>query len=97
MPDLRPDPQQRDIKQDAALEGANQTAEEVSNEARGHKANLSNPNTSEESKEHSKEALKDLGGEKAFYSKDSKWDKWRIVKDGGQFELGWCGNCSSGP
>lgn len=40
---LRADPPQRDIKQDAALEGANQTAEEVSNQARGHKANLSNP------------------------------------------------------
>lgn len=44
--------------------------EEVSNMARGHKANLSNPNTSEESKEHSKEVLKKLGGEDAFYSKD---------------------------
>lgn len=72
MPDLRPNPQQRDIKQDAALEGANQTPEEVSNQARGHKANISNPNTSEASKEHSKEVLKDLGGEKAFFSKDSK-------------------------
>jgi len=45
--------------------------EERSNQARGHKANLSNPNTSEKSKENSKEALKDLGGEAAFYSKDS--------------------------
>lgn len=43
MPDLRKDPPQRNIKQDAALEGANQTKEEVSNQARGHKANLSNP------------------------------------------------------
>lgn len=46
MPDLRPDPQERDIKQDAALEGANQTPEEVSNQARGYKANLSNPSSS---------------------------------------------------
>jgi len=44
-PDLRADPPQRNIKQDAALEGANQTAEEVSNQARGHKANLSNPSS----------------------------------------------------
>lgn len=28
--------------------------------------------TSEESKHNSKEALKELGGEKAFFSKDSK-------------------------
>ncbi|KAH7025250.1 uncharacterized protein B0I36DRAFT_361376 [Microdochium trichocladiopsis] len=64
--------QQRDIKkEDAALEGMHDTPEERSNQARGHKANLSNPNTSEKSKEKSKEALKDLGGEEAFYSKDS--------------------------
>jgi len=43
MPELRPDPVQRDIKADAALENANDTPEEVSNQARGHKANLSNP------------------------------------------------------
>ncbi|KAK3941012.1 hypothetical protein QBC46DRAFT_312477 [Diplogelasinospora grovesii] len=36
--------------------------EEISNEIRGHKANLSNPNTSEESKENSKRVLEDLGG-----------------------------------
>jgi len=72
MPDLRPNPTQRDIPKDAAQEGANQAPEEISNKARGHKANLSNPNTSEASKENSKEALKDLGGESAFYSKDSK-------------------------
>ncbi|KAK1832978.1 Conidiation protein 6-domain-containing protein [Podospora conica] len=72
MPDLRADPPQRNIKQDAALEGANETPEEISNQARGHKANLSNPNTSEESKQHSKEVLEELGGEKAFFSKDSK-------------------------
>lgn len=70
MPELRPNPAQRDIKNDAALEGANQTPEEISNQARGHKANLSNPNTSEESKKNSEQALKDLGGEDAFFSKD---------------------------
>ncbi|KAK4095941.1 hypothetical protein N658DRAFT_459535 [Parathielavia hyrcaniae] len=37
--------------------------EGITNQIRGHKANLSNPNTSEESKEHSKEVLKELGGD----------------------------------
>ncbi|KAK0644015.1 hypothetical protein B0T16DRAFT_460101 [Cercophora newfieldiana] len=72
MPELRPNPAQRDIAKDAAQEGALNTPEEISNKARGHKANLSNPNTSEASKENSKQALKDLGGEDAFFSKDSK-------------------------
>ncbi|KAM7189458.1 Conidiation protein 6 domain containing protein [Rhypophila sp. PSN 637] len=67
--ELREDPPQRDIKADAALENAEMQPEEVSNKARGHKANLSNPNTSDESKKNSEEALKELGGEKAFYSK----------------------------
>lgn len=43
MPDLRPNPKQRDIPKDAAMEGAHETPEEISNQARGHKANLSNP------------------------------------------------------
>ncbi|KAL8654335.1 MAG: hypothetical protein Q9210_001572 [Variospora velana] len=43
------------------------TAEDISNQAKGHKANLSNPNTSETSKAHSKEVLDSLGGDKAFY------------------------------
>jgi hypothetical protein len=34
--------------------------EDISNKARGHKANLSNPNTSEESKAHSREVLDSL-------------------------------------
>jgi len=38
-------PQQRDISKDAALEGMHDTPEERSNQARGHKANLSNPST----------------------------------------------------
>ncbi|KAK3995541.1 hypothetical protein QBC44DRAFT_319740 [Cladorrhinum sp. PSN332] len=36
--------------------------ETVSSQIRGHEANLSNPNTSEKSKEHSKQVLGDLGG-----------------------------------
>ncbi|KAI0081071.1 hypothetical protein K474DRAFT_1768816 [Panus rudis PR-1116 ss-1] len=32
------------------------------NVARGHKANLSNPNTSEESKEHSRQVLEEIEG-----------------------------------
>ncbi|KAL9120615.1 MAG: hypothetical protein Q9187_002831 [Circinaria calcarea] len=43
--------------------------EEKSSAARGHKANLSNPNTSEESKAHSREVLESLGGEDAYYGK----------------------------
>ncbi|PVH94430.1 hypothetical protein DM02DRAFT_485606, partial [Periconia macrospinosa] len=50
-------------------EGINDTPEDISNRARGHKANLSNPNTSEKAKEHSREVLESLGGEKAFYGK----------------------------
>jgi len=60
---------QRDISKDAALENMHEHPEDISNKARGHKANLSNPNTSKESKEKSKEALNELGGEQAFYSK----------------------------
>ncbi|KAF2807831.1 uncharacterized protein BDZ99DRAFT_464742 [Mytilinidion resinicola] len=47
----------------------NQTTEDVSHSAQGHKANISNPNTSEKSKKHSKEELEKLGGEAAFYGK----------------------------
>ncbi|KAL8805091.1 MAG: hypothetical protein Q9223_000759 [Gallowayella weberi] len=36
------------------------TAEDISNAASGHKANLSNPNTSEASKAHSKEVLDNM-------------------------------------
>ncbi|KAK4114712.1 hypothetical protein N656DRAFT_776889 [Canariomyces notabilis] len=36
--------------------------EEITNEIRGHLANLSNPNTSDKSKDHSKEELECLGG-----------------------------------
>ncbi|KAK0619178.1 Conidiation protein 6-domain-containing protein [Immersiella caudata] len=40
----------------------NEGKEEISNVIRGHKANLSNPNTSEKSKENSERVLEDLGG-----------------------------------
>ncbi|KAH8902617.1 hypothetical protein BR93DRAFT_931854 [Coniochaeta sp. PMI_546] len=69
---LREHPPQRDIAGDAAQEKANQAPEEISNQARGHKANLSNPSTSEGSKQNSEQKLKDLGGDGAFYSKDQK-------------------------
>jgi hypothetical protein len=45
MPELRPNPAQRDIPGDAAQEKANQAPEEISNQARGHKANLNNPSS----------------------------------------------------
>ncbi|PON31008.1 hypothetical protein TGAM01_v200428 [Trichoderma gamsii] len=61
--------QARDIPKDAALEGMHEHPEDISNKARGHKANLSNPNTSDESKERSKRELNELGGEQAFYGK----------------------------
>ncbi|KAK3051494.1 hypothetical protein LTR09_007517 [Extremus antarcticus] len=50
------------------------TPEDRSNAATGHKANLSNPSTSEESKQNSRQALKELGGEDAFYGKDKQGD-----------------------
>ncbi|KAL9055344.1 MAG: hypothetical protein Q9206_003186 [Seirophora lacunosa] len=48
------------------------TPEDISNQASGHKANLSNPNTSEASKAHSKEVLESLGGDKAFYGDEEQ-------------------------
>merc|ERR1711963_197413 len=53
----------------------NNNTEDISNKASGHKANLSNPNTSEESKKKSAEALKALGGEDAFYGKQGRASK----------------------
>ncbi|KAJ8116202.1 hypothetical protein OPT61_g2314 [Boeremia exigua] len=50
----------------------NNTDEDRSHEARGHKANLSNPNTSEASKEKSAQALKELGEDTALYRKQGK-------------------------
>ncbi|KAB5533354.1 hypothetical protein GE09DRAFT_359379 [Coniochaeta sp. 2T2.1] len=70
---LRENPPQRDIAGYAAQEKANQAPEEISNQVRGHKANLNNiTNTSEESKQNSEQKLKELGGEGAFFSKDQK-------------------------
>ncbi|RYO93450.1 hypothetical protein DL766_009564 [Monosporascus sp. MC13-8B] len=43
--------------------------EDISKKVQGHKANLSNPNTSEESKQNSREAIEQLGGEAAHYGK----------------------------
>lgn len=43
---LREHPPQRDIAGDAAQEKANRAPEEISNQARGHTANLSNPSKS---------------------------------------------------
>ncbi|KAF2744702.1 NAD(P)-binding protein [Sporormia fimetaria CBS 119925] len=73
---------QRDIQADAALEGMHEQPEDISNKARGHKANLSNPNTSEQSKQNSKKELEALGGEKAFYGKQEA---------GSVFVIGGCG------
>ncbi|KAJ4359540.1 uncharacterized protein N0V89_000095 [Didymosphaeria variabile] len=55
-----------------ADQNINNTTEDISNKASGHKANISNPNTSQESKEKSKQALKELGGENAFYGKQGQ-------------------------
>ncbi|KAJ9648939.1 hypothetical protein H2201_002020 [Coniosporium apollinis] len=53
----------------AADQAINESPEDISKQAQGHKANLSNPNTSEASKENSRQALEDLGGEDAFFGK----------------------------
>ncbi|USP80029.1 conidiation-specific protein 6 [Curvularia clavata] len=50
----------------------NRMSEDVGHMAAGHKANLKNQNTSEESKKKSAEALKKLGGEEAFYEKQGR-------------------------
>ncbi|KAI1341935.1 hypothetical protein F5Y15DRAFT_352007 [Xylariaceae sp. FL0016] len=44
--------------------------EEMSKTVQGHKANLSNPNTSEASKKHSREVIDSMGGDAVHYSKD---------------------------
>ncbi|KAK7755673.1 hypothetical protein SLS62_002284 [Diatrype stigma] len=41
--------------------------EQISKSVQGHKANLSNPNTSGQSKENSREAIEAMGGEAAHY------------------------------
>ncbi|KAI0100725.1 hypothetical protein GGR51DRAFT_531460 [Nemania sp. FL0031] len=44
-----------------------QGREDVSHKVQGHKANLANPNTSEKSKENSRQAIDSLGGDAAHY------------------------------
>ncbi|KAI1425899.1 hypothetical protein F5Y12DRAFT_325107 [Xylaria sp. FL1777] len=44
-----------------------QGKEDISRQVQGHKANLANPNTSEKSKEHSRQAIHDLGADAAHY------------------------------
>ncbi|KAI0380840.1 hypothetical protein F5Y04DRAFT_281513 [Hypomontagnella monticulosa] len=46
--------------------------ENISNSVKGHKANLANPNTSEKSKEHSREVIDSLGGDVAHYGKEDQ-------------------------
>ncbi|KAI9148953.1 hypothetical protein HJFPF1_10997 [Paramyrothecium foliicola] len=57
------------------MQELNQGKEDISNQIRGHKANLSNPtadivqsDTSQESKANSEQAIKDLGGESNMLS-----------------------------
>ncbi|KAI0525442.1 hypothetical protein F5B22DRAFT_642461 [Xylaria bambusicola] len=42
-----------------------QGKEDISKQVQGHKANLSNPNTSQSSKEHSRQIIDELGGDSA--------------------------------
>ncbi|KAI1305675.1 hypothetical protein F5Y03DRAFT_149063 [Xylaria venustula] len=47
-----------------------QGKEEISKKVQGHKANLSNPNTSEASKEHSREVIEEHGDAAHFGGED---------------------------
>lgn len=49
--------------------------EDRSNQARGHKATLSNPNVSEEAKAHSKEVLRDEFGNETRYAPEAEHEK----------------------
>ncbi|KAL8665453.1 MAG: hypothetical protein Q9168_007687 [Polycauliona sp. 1 TL-2023] len=51
------------------------TAEDISNAASGHKANLSNPNTSEASKAHSKEVLASMPDQPHYGQEDQNVSK----------------------
>ncbi|KAI9871315.1 MAG: hypothetical protein M1830_003039 [Pleopsidium flavum] len=53
----------------------NSSPEDISNAARGHKANLSNPNTSDASKAHSKEVLESLGNDPHYGAEDQNISK----------------------
>ncbi|KAK4467207.1 hypothetical protein QBC42DRAFT_2719 [Cladorrhinum samala] len=46
--------------------------ETISSQIRGHKANLSNPNTSEKSKQNSEKILEELGGDETLEAHRSK-------------------------
>ncbi|KAI1414355.1 hypothetical protein F5Y13DRAFT_188462 [Hypoxylon sp. FL1857] len=46
--------------------------ETTSNTVKGHKANLANPNTSEKSKEHSREVIDSMGGDAAHYGNEDQ-------------------------
>jgi len=45
--------------------------EDISHKVQGHKANLSNPNTSEQSKQNSKNVIESLGGDAAHYGDEA--------------------------
>ncbi|KAK3059600.1 hypothetical protein LTS18_010462 [Coniosporium uncinatum] len=62
--------QQNNVKTQSDLQDVNDTPEDISLAISGHKAKISNPNTSQESKEASQKALEQLGGDKAFDGKD---------------------------
>ncbi|KAI1852692.1 hypothetical protein JX265_003181 [Neoarthrinium moseri] len=49
------------------MEELTQGKETISHSVAGHKANLSNPNTSEASKEHSRQVIDKMGGDAAHY------------------------------
>ncbi|KAI0124969.1 hypothetical protein BJ170DRAFT_726680 [Xylariales sp. AK1849] len=52
------------------MEELTQGKETISNSVSGHKANLSNPNTSEKSKENSRNVIAQLGGDAAHYGNE---------------------------
>ncbi|KAK0390090.1 hypothetical protein NLU13_3663 [Sarocladium strictum] len=54
------------------MQELNQGKEDISHQIQGHKANLSNPNTSEESKKNSADAIHALGGDANQYSNVDK-------------------------
>ncbi|KAJ8125338.1 hypothetical protein O1611_g8301 [Lasiodiplodia mahajangana] len=49
------------------MQNITQGREDTSHKVQGHKANLANPNTSEKSKEQSRQAIESLGGDAAHY------------------------------
>lgn len=51
------------------------TMEDRANQARGHKATLSNPNVSKEAKQHSREVLRDEFGNQTSYKDEMEENK----------------------